>query len=166
MLQLVFLHGSSEVIIIEPSPEKRRIAKDLGADQVLDSDNVNCIQEIVELSGGGVDVVFECVGKVVAAETSLKIVKSGGTVLLFGLPDYSSTLSLNLQSLFHKEISIRSSLLNPFTFQTAVDLLVLEKISVEKFNPVHVPFNNEEIVSLFNNSKNNSVVKYMVIPNN
>jgi 2-desacetyl-2-hydroxyethyl bacteriochlorophyllide A dehydrogenase len=166
MLQLALLHGSSEVMIIEPSPEKRKIAKELGADHVFDSNDADFVQEIIELSGGGVDVVFECVGKVVASETSLKIVKSGSTVLLFGLPDYSATISLNLQSFFHKEISIKSSLLNPFTFHTAVDLLVSGKISVEQFNSEQVSFRNEELVSLFNNSKNNSVVKYMITPNN
>ena len=132
----------------------------------MDSDDNDFVKEIIELSGGGVDVAFECVGNVEAAETSLEIVKSGSTVLLFGLPDQAVTLSLKLQSLFHKEISIKTSFLNPFTFQTAVDLLVTGKISVEQFNPVQVPFNNEEVVSLFNNSKDNSVVKYMVIPNN
>ena len=132
----------------------------------MDSDEADFIQKIIELSGGGADVVFECVGNVVAAETSLKIVKSGGTVLLFGLPDHSATLSLKLQSFFHKEISLRSSLLNPFTFQTAVDLLVAEKVSVEKFNPVSVSFKNEDLSSIFNHSRDKSVVKYMVIPNN
>ena len=166
MLQLARLQGSSTVVIIEPSPEKRKIAKGLGADQVVDSDDADIIQEIIGLSGGGFDVVLECVGNVIAAESSLKIVKRGGTVLLFGLPDFSASITLKLQSFFQKEISLKSSLLNPFTFQTAVDLLVSGKISVEQFNPVQVSFRNEELVTLFNNSKNNSVVKYMVAPNN
>jgi len=46
------------------------------------------------------------------------------------------------------------------------DLLVSGKISIEQFNSVQVSFGNEELVSIFNNSKNNSVVKYMVTPNN
>ena len=166
MLQLVLLQGASKVLIIEPSSEKRKIAKELGADQVVDSNDTDFLQNIIELSGGGVDVVFECAGNVVAAETSVKIVKSGGTVLLFGLPDFSASIKLKLQEFFHKEISLRSSLLNPFTFQTAVDLLVSGKISVEQFNPVQVSFRNEELVTLFNNLKDNSIVKYMVAPNN
>jgi hypothetical protein len=47
-----------------------------------------------------------------------------------------------------------------------IDLLVSRKISVEQFNSVQVSFGNEELVSIFNNSKNNLVIKYMVTPNN
>lgn len=166
MLQLTQLVGASEILIIEPSHQKRKLATVIGADYVLDSRDSNLIEKVLDLTCGGVDVVIECVGKSDAAWTSLQIVKEGGTVLLFGLAEQSSTISLKLQSFFHREISIRSSLLNPFTFQTAVDLLVSGKISVEQFNSVQVSFRNEELVSLFNNSKNSSVVKYMVTPNN
>ena len=166
MLQLAQIVGSSELLIIEPSPQKRKLATEIGTDYVLDSHDSNLIKKVLDLTCGGVDVVIECVGKSEAAWTSLQIVKEGGTVLLFGLAEQSSTISLKLQSFFHREISIRSSLLNPFTFQTAVDLLVSGKISVEQFNSVQVSFRNEELVSLFNNSKNNSVVKYMITPNN
>ena len=86
--------------------------------------------------------------------------------MLFGLPDYSAVIILKLQSFFHKEISLRSSLLNPFTFKNAVDLLIAKKIVVEKLNPKLIPFFEKDITSLFNGSKNNSVVKYMVTPNN
>jgi len=166
MLQLTQLVGASEILIIEPSQQKRKLAMEIGADYVLDSRDSNLIEKVLDLTSGGVDVVIECVGKSDAAWTSLQIVKEGGTVLLFGLAEQSAAISLKLQSFFHREISIRSSLLNPFTFQTAVDLLISGKISIEQFGAVQVSFRNEELVSLFNNSKNNSVIKYMVTPNN
>ena len=166
MLQLVRLNGASKVVIIEPTAEKRKIAKELGADLIFDSNDVGFINELIELTSGGVDVVFECVGNADASQTSVRIVKKSGTVLLFGLPDQTAALSLNLQSLFHKEISLNTSLLNPFTYQTAVDLLVSGKVSVAKFNPARIAFENEKLSSLFNNGKDNSVIKYIVLPNN
>ena len=101
-----------------------------------------------------------------SCETDLNIVNGVGNALLSGLPEHSTAIAWKLQSFFQKVLSIKSSILNPFTFQMVIDLFVSDKISVKQFNPLQVSFRNQELVSVFNNSINNSVVKYMVAPNN
>jgi 2-desacetyl-2-hydroxyethyl bacteriochlorophyllide A dehydrogenase len=166
MLQLSKLRGASKIILIEPSSEKRNIASKLNADFVFDSLDVELISKVNEVTEGGADVVIECVGKKSAVATAFKLVRKGGTIVVFGLTDITAEISIHLQSLFHNEITIKTSLLNPFTFQTAVDLLVSQKISVEYFNPMLIPFKTIELGTLFTETRNNSIVKYMVIPNN
>lgn len=166
MLQLAMLSGASMVIIIEPSLEKRNIALKLKADFAFDSSGSIVGQEVMEVTGGGADVVIECAGNENAVASAFRLVKKGGTVVLFGLTNDTSGISIHYQSLFHKEVSIKTSLLNPFTFQPAVNLLTSHKVSVEYFNPSVIPFHNNELTNLFTNARNDSIVKYMVMPGN
>jgi 2-desacetyl-2-hydroxyethyl bacteriochlorophyllide A dehydrogenase len=165
MIQLAILKGSSMIIVFDPLAEKRNLALGLNADYVFDPSEENVIQKMNDLTSGGADVVIECAGNETAAQTSLNIIRKGGTIVLFGLANSEAYLKFNLQSFFHNELTIKSSLLNPYTFQTAVDLLVKEKIKVEPFNPHYFSFKDEKIISIFNNKRDESIIKYMLIPN-
>ena len=61
---------------------------------------------------------------------------------------------------------MKSSILNPYTFQPAIDLIVNKKINVEIFNPYPVQLKQDKIENLFNSSDNANIIKYMVTPNN
>lgn len=166
MIQLARIKGASKTISIDPVEEKCKIAENLYVDYTLNPDNKYFISDFENITSGGADVVIECVGNANAVATAFNLVKKGGTIVIFGLADNSAEVSLHLQSVFRKEVTFKTSLLNPFTFQTAVDLLVSKKISVEYFNPVLIPLETGKLKTLFTGSRNYSIVKYMVIPNN
>ena len=71
-----------------------------------------------------------------------------------------------MQSFFHKELTMKSSILNPNTFQSAVDLIINKKINVEIFNPHPVHLKQDSVDNLFNSSDNKNIIKFMVTPNN
>lgn len=164
MQQLAQLRGASETFVYDISERKREIALQLGADETADPTDENSLEMIKDHAPGGTDVVIECVGSSKAAEFALKQVKKGGTLVIFGLADPEAFINLYLQSFFHKELTIKSSILNPNTFQTAVDLLVTGKIRTDLFNPSQVRLTNSNINALFNDPKDSSIIKYMVIP--
>jgi 2-desacetyl-2-hydroxyethyl bacteriochlorophyllide A dehydrogenase len=165
ILQLALLKGARKVIVIEPQQSKRAIAMGLGADSVIDPAGEHFTEQLNDILPGGADVVIECVGTQQAAETSLHIVKKGGRLVIFGLASPTAVLSLPLQYFFHKEITIKSSLLNPNTFQTAVDLIVSNKIKIDVIHPEEIQLDGNSLQSLFTGSKNSSVIKYIVTPN-
>jgi threonine dehydrogenase-like Zn-dependent dehydrogenase len=164
-LQLALLKGARKVIVLEPQQSKRAIAMGLGADSVIDPAGEHFTEQLNDILPGGADVVIECVGTQQAAETSLHIVKKGGRLVIFGLASPTAVLSLPLQYFFHKEITIKSSLLNPNTFQTAVDLIVSNKIKIDVIHPEEIQLDGSSLQSLFTGSKNSSVIKYIVTPN-
>jgi len=164
MIQLVKLKGAKEIIVIEPVSEKRKLSLQLGATIVIDPLDKQFQDEYINMSNGGADVVIECVGNVSAVETAFKIIKKGGRIIIFGLADTSAAVNLQLQKFFRKELTIKSSLLNPFTFQTAVDLLVSGKINVDPFSIEKIRLNQEGINKLFVQDRNDSVMKYMMEP--
>jgi L-iditol 2-dehydrogenase len=166
MLQLAKLRGAASVIVIDPLKFKRNMAEALGADYVLGSNDNNFSELINDITSGGADVVIECVGSQKAVESAIRLVKKGGNIVIFGLSDNSAIMKVLLQSFFHKELTIKGSILNPNTFQSAVDLLVNRKLNVEIFNPYPVLLTQDKMKELFNVPKIESVIKFMVIPNN
>jgi len=166
MLQLAKLKGAAEVTVIDPLISKRTLAKQLGSDFQFDPNDPQFLEHYNDLTYGGADVVIECVGKSSAVETSFKIIRKGGTIVVFGLAGPNDFIKLYLQSFFHKEISLKSSLLNPFTFQAAIDLIVSGRLKLDALKPEPVSLKEEDILGMFTKPVNENVIKYMITPNN
>ena len=166
MIQLAILKGASKVFALDVSNEKLIMASKFNTGRTFNVTDENTVKEIIEITSGGADVVIECVGSADAVETALTITKKGGKVLIFGLAGADSFVKLYLQKFFHKEITLKSSLLNPFTFQTAVDLLTSKKINVDLLNPTKMLLTENDINKIFKTKKSDDVIKYMVFPNN
>lgn len=164
MLQLARLSGATQIILVEPKSERREIAERLSADYVLDPALLDIAQKVRDLSSGGADVVIECAGNAKAAALSLDLAKPGGTVVLFGLAGKQEAVSLNLQDIFLRELTIKSSLLNPFTFKRAVDMLVSNSIRVDVLEPAPVAL--ERMAGFFSEPQRSTKTKYQVFPSN
>ncbi len=162
MLQLARLAGAGMIFVLDPLESKRAIGKQLGADFVVDANHPAAVQEIAEQTHGGCDVVIECVGKAEAAELALALTKRGSCVVLFGLAAPEAYARLYLQKAFLKELTILSSILNPFTFHRAVDLLAQGKINLTPFSLNR--FALEEIGEALESTRKSLVVKTLVIP--
>lgn len=162
MLQLARLAGAGMIFVLDPLEPKREIAKQLGVDFVLGASPPEAIQEIAERTHGGCDIVIECVGKAEAAELALALTKRGSRVVLFGLAAPEAYARLYLQTAFLKELDILSSILNPFTFHRAVDLLALGKINLAPLSLNR--FTLEKIGEALESTRKSLAVKTLVIP--
>ena len=161
MVQLAKLAGASSLVLIEPIESKRNIGLNLGANHSCSPFDEELLEKISDLTHGGVDVVIECVGQSSAVSLAFDITKRGGRILIFGLSPTSSKIEFSLQETFYKELSIYTSLLNPFTFQRALGLLVSNQINVENF--VTQKLNLFDTQNLFYSGRNSSVIKYQFI---
>jgi len=79
VIQGAHMAGAGRIIGIDVNPAKFDFARKLGATDCLNSTTYDCpIQEvIIELSGGGVDYSFECVGKVALMRAALECCHKG-----------------------------------------------------------------------------------------
>lgn len=153
MLQLAKLAGASKVILLEPLKNKRDLAAKLGADLTLDPSDPTSSKQLIDFTNGGADIAIECVGKAETVELSIDLVDKGGTVVVFGLAPVGETAEINLSKMFKKEIRLHNSFLNPFTFETAVNLLVSKKINVADLISTQISLKNiKEIFSSTNHS--------------
>jgi alcohol dehydrogenase len=87
------LMGAARVIGVDGDPNRADMARRMGADVVLDPDQVDVVAEIKRLTEGrGADVAIEALGLQVTFENALRCVRPGGTVSSLGV--YSGKLQV------------------------------------------------------------------------
>jgi threonine dehydrogenase-like Zn-dependent dehydrogenase len=101
------------------------------------------------------------IGHASAVNLAFNLTKRGGRILVFELNPKNSKVEFNLQEAFYKELSITTSLLNPFTFQRSISLLTSNQINVEKF--LTNKMNLSDTQNFFYTERNNNVIKYQFV---
>ncbi len=93
------LMGASTIICVESIPERMEIARNVGADHVVDFTKVDPVDEIMRLTDGrGVDVAIEALGKQATFEAALRVLRPGGTLSSLGV--YSEDLKIPLDAFY------------------------------------------------------------------
>ncbi|MBI2418514.1 MAG: zinc-dependent alcohol dehydrogenase family protein [Ignavibacteriales bacterium] len=164
MLQLAKLAGASSVIVIESIPIRAEIAKKYGADAVLSYTDCQLQDTVMSLQNGGPDVLIECAGKAESLENLFRVATKGSRVLLFGLAAQQAAAHVKMQEFFHKELRLYSSLLNPFTFQRAIDLLHDGIISTGQFVIDELFLGQPEIERVLAGKQEVSTLKSIIKP--
>ena len=89
------LAGAGRIVAVDPDPEKRRIATELGATDTVDA-GPDAGNEILELTGGGVDCALETAGVREAFETAYTAARRGGRVVTVGLVSPATPYALDV----------------------------------------------------------------------
>ncbi len=99
--------GATTVIAVEVNEHRRKIAKQMKADYVLDPAKDDVKSAVLDVTGGaGADVVLEMAGHPDAIRTAFDVVRRGGRVSLLGLT--SRPISLNFsEDIIFKGITIQ-----------------------------------------------------------
>jgi threonine dehydrogenase-like Zn-dependent dehydrogenase len=86
------LMGASLIIGVESDPTRTAMARQMGADVVLNQNEVDVISEVKRLTDGGADVAIEALGIQETFENSLRCLRPGGTLSSLGV--YSGKLQV------------------------------------------------------------------------
>ncbi len=109
VLQCARLAGAGCCVVVEPEPQRARLAVELGAAAAIDPRH-EAVEERVRATCGalGADVVFECAGIPETIDQSVALVRRGGVVSLVGL----ATLPARIQpaSWLTREVRVVASL--------------------------------------------------------
>ena len=81
------IRGAAPIIVIDGSPERLRMAKEICADFVIDfTETPDVVAEVFRLTGGiGADYVLEAVGTPATYEQAFKMLRRGGKLESFGI---------------------------------------------------------------------------------
>ena len=96
----------ARVIAIDPSVERLSMASALGADEALNPDDVDVVQETRRLTDIGADIVIAAVGIPAVVERSFGLVRNGGVFNIFGGTPRGETLELDPRWLHYGEINL------------------------------------------------------------
>lgn len=113
-------HGlPGALVAVAKHPEQRRLARALGADQVVvPGEAARAARRLtgslahtspdggIERLAGGVDVVFDCVGSETSLSAALALARPGGSVVLVGMP---GQVKVDLAPLWQREVQLVGS---------------------------------------------------------
>jgi alcohol dehydrogenase len=111
------------LVAIDPVPEKRDLALRLGASHAL-APGDTLVDEVVELTHGGVDYAVEAVGDARVLETAFALTGRGGCTIAAGLPHHTQELRLPATRVVSEERTLRGSYMGSSSPQRDIPRLV------------------------------------------
>ncbi|WP_027416411.1 2,3-butanediol dehydrogenase [Aneurinibacillus terranovensis] len=96
VIQAAKAAGASQIIAVEVSPERRKIAKKIGAHMVVNPLEVDVVQIIKEHTNGlGVDVAFEVAGIESTINAAIESTRSEGNVVNISIWERPAAIPMN-----------------------------------------------------------------------
>jgi (R,R)-butanediol dehydrogenase / meso-butanediol dehydrogenase / diacetyl reductase len=121
------LGGASKVIASEPSPGRRQMAIDLGANACINPKEEDVAARFRQLCGGPPDIVIECVGYPGMLPEAIRLVKHRGQIISAG-GSYQADSFVPIDALV-KEVSIDFSLAYEVSdFEAVIDALASHNV--------------------------------------
>ena len=122
------LFSPSRVLVVDPVRSRRELALGMGADAALapDDDAVEVLASWTE--GLGADLAIEAVGRPDSFELAADLVRPGGHVANVGV--HGSPATLHLESLWIRDVTITTGLVDTFTTPLLLRLLAMGQLEV------------------------------------
>jgi len=129
-IQALRLKGCGRVIAVDVDDKRLATARELGADDALNSRSVDVPGFVREATAGrGADVAMEVVGAVESLQTALASLRKAGSMTLVG--NASQKVDLPLQFVVTRQISLAGSCASSGEYPACIGLLARGAIRVE-----------------------------------
>jgi S-(hydroxymethyl)glutathione dehydrogenase/alcohol dehydrogenase len=115
--------GADRIIAVDTISSKLDVAREMGATDVINASNVNPVEAIKELTGGGVEFSFEAIGLKKTAEQCFECLRPGGTATIIGMVPYGTKIELHGYD-FLRERKIQGSLMGSNRFRVDMPKLL------------------------------------------
>jgi S-(hydroxymethyl)glutathione dehydrogenase/alcohol dehydrogenase len=97
--------GAGRIIAVDTLPAKLELAKRFGATDGVNASEGDPVEQVKQLTGGGVEYSFEAIGLKVTAEQAFGMLKNGGTATVIGMIPIGQKVELpGVDFLFEKKI--------------------------------------------------------------
>jgi S-(hydroxymethyl)glutathione dehydrogenase/alcohol dehydrogenase len=110
VIQGAAIAGAQRIIAIDTIEAKLAMARGFGAtDVLLAKQGDDLVKPLKQLTGGGPDYAFECVGAGALAETAYRAVRRGGKAVLVGVARQTETAAFKPMSMVFEEKTLQGS---------------------------------------------------------
>lgn len=127
--------GAARVIVSDLSADRLAASPAFGADITINAAEDDVLSAVRDLTGDGADYVVEAVGRKETLFQSIELVRLGGDLMWFGLPDSDDSVPISFAKFFRKKLSASSTYGaqdegDAVSFRTALDLIAGGHIDV------------------------------------
>ncbi|MDG2336275.1 MAG: Zn-dependent alcohol dehydrogenase [Myxococcota bacterium] len=116
-LQGARIVGAGQIIAVDAQAWKFNLAQKLGATHCVDASDVDPVAAVQEITGGGADFVFECIGLVPTVQQAVAMTGRGGTSVLVGVVPITQTVEISAADLTLQEKKVTGSFMGSNRFR-------------------------------------------------
>lgn len=164
-VQLARMAGARHVVLSTRQASRRDLARSIGATATVDPGAGDVLEAIAGSNGllpGGADVVIECAGVAETVEQSIRLARSGGTVVILGVMPRGAKVAIEPFDILFRELRVLGSFINPFVHRRAADLVAAGAIELDRLVTRTIPLAG--VVEVVSHPPAAGEVKVMVIP--
>lgn len=165
------LQGAGRIIAVETVPNRQELAREYGADEIVDFEDGNPVEQIMDLTDDeGVDAAIEALGRSETFEQCVKVTKPGGTISNCGYHGEGEYVNIPREEwgvgMAEKDIKTGLCPGGRLRLQRLLRLLEADRVDPTKMTTHEFPF--EEIDEAFRlmESKEDDIIKPLIDFNN
>ena len=160
------LAGAGQIIAVDIEDSKLGLARQLGATHTVNAREADHVDQIRDLSNGGVDFAVELAGTIKAMETAWRSIRYGGAVVTAGLSPAAADFSFNQSELVAQEKSILGSYMGSCVpvrdIPRFIDLYLQGRLPVDRLIDRRIGF--DEINAGFDKLQDVATVRQILVP--
>ncbi len=140
--------GAHQIVAVDVLDDKLALARKLGATHTANAGDADCVEQVREATGGGVDFAFEVAGSVQAMDVAYRITKRGGVTVTAGLSHPDHKFEVQHVNIVAEERTIKGSYIGSSVPQRdvqrfidmyrdgrlPVDKLMSERVGLDELN--------------------------------
>lgn len=134
LAQLLRQAGAARVTVAGRTPFKLELATTRGADETVLMHSASlevAARALQRLAPSGFDVVIDATGSVDVLAQSIQLLGIGGTLFVYGMTEESARLVVNPYDIFRRELVIKGSFSQAYSFDRAISLLGSGRVATE-----------------------------------
>lgn len=158
------LAGAGKIIAVDMVDSKLEMAKTFGATHTVNGRNGDSVQQVLELTGGGVHYSFEAIGLKQTAEDAFAMLRAGGAATIIGMIPVGVKVEL-MGSDFLREKKMQGSFMGSNRFRVDmprfIDFYLQGKLHLDEMISKRISL--ADINSAFDDIKTGSVARSVIV---
>jgi S-(hydroxymethyl)glutathione dehydrogenase / alcohol dehydrogenase len=142
------LAAAAQIIAVDPLADKLELAKEFGATKTLLARSSEAVAEVRDLTMGGADFAFDCIGLPDTVGDAIKMLGVGGCAVLVGLPAVADSAEFSPYSLVGSEQRILGSYYGssrpPLDFPFLANLYISGRLKIDELITSRRPLEEAE----------------------
>ena len=126
------VRGAGRVIVADRIGHRLALAREMGADTVVDISRESAAEAVLDLTGGrGAHLILDAAGKPDSINPALRAIRPGGHVVLIGIPSEAVT-GVDLHAAMHREAALLTLKRSNHNDHEAIDLIASGRVAAAK----------------------------------
>jgi S-(hydroxymethyl)glutathione dehydrogenase/alcohol dehydrogenase len=164
-LQGARIAGAGRIIAVDTVPWKLELARKLGASDVVNASEGDAAAAVRELTSGGVETAFECIGTVPTCQQAVAMLCRGGTAVMVGVVPIGVAVGIQMLDVVLSGKKIVGSMMGDNRFRIDMprycDFYLDGRLRLDEMISARIPL--DEVNEAFEKMKAGTVARSVIV---